>query len=166
MKMKRAKGSMVFMTGASIAAICGAIVLTVPRGVLAEAGADRQIPETLAINLQKQCPDIKGLPADKKSVKAFTHAKHAAEYLKGKEKFSKVPYTDGFTCAACHAGARTPDEITPETVCDAMSAELEKTGGARKMANHFHNTCKACHSAMKKAGEKTGPVSCKGCHGR
>ncbi len=157
---------MVFMTGASIAAICGAIVLTVPRGVLAEAGADRQIPETLAINLQKQCPDIKGLPADKKSVKAFTHAKHAAEYLKGKEKFSKVPYTDGFTCAACHAGARTPDEITPETVCDAMSAELEKTGGARKMANHFHNTCKACHSAMKKAGEKTGPVSCKGCHGR
>ncbi len=128
--------------------------------------ATGDIPATIDINLQQQCPSIKGLPKDKKEVKGFTHRKHAEEYMKGKEKFSKYEYTDEFTCTACHTGAASPQAITEEGMCASVEAELEKAGGPKKMASFFHNTCKACHSAMKKAGEKTGPTSCKGCHGR
>lgn len=128
----------------------------------AQANAD--IPEVIDINLQHQCGQIKGLPADKKEVAGFSHAKHAQEYLKGKEKFSPYAYTAEFTCTACHTTAKSPDAITKDGVCQAIEEELEKQGGAGKMANYFHHTCKSCHSAMKKAKEKTGPTSCRGCH--
>ncbi len=132
----------------------------------AAVAATEGIPATIDINLQQQCPDIKDLPKDKKHVMGFTHSKHATEYLKGKEKFSKHEYTDEFTCTACHTGASSPQAITTEGMCGAVEAELEKAGGPKKMANFFHGTCKSCHSAMKKAGEKTGPTSCKGCHSK
>ena len=122
------------------------------------------IPETVDINLQQQCPSIKGLPADKKQVKDFTHSKHATEYLKGKAKFSKYEYTDEFTCTACHTTAASPQAVTKDGICASVETELEKAGGPKKMAGFYHNTCKSCHSAMKKADEKTGPTGCKGCH--
>lgn len=122
------------------------------------------IPEAIDINLQHLCSGIKGLPKDRKAVTGFSHAKHALEYLEGKEKFSPYPYTDEFTCTACHTTAKNPESITADSVCQATEEELAKEGGAKKMANYFHHTCKSCHAAMKKAGEKTGPTSCKGCH--
>ncbi len=124
------------------------------------------IPETVDINLQQQCPGLKGLHKDKKQVKGFTHRKHATEYLKGREKFSKYPYTDQLTCTACHPGAASAKAINKEKMCESIGAELETVGGPAKMAKFYHNTCKSCHSAMKKAGEKSGPTSCKGCHGK
>ncbi len=150
------------VTAACLALILGAAVTATASDNSTSASGN--MPETLDLNLQKLCPSIPGLPADKKDVKGFSHSKHANEYLKGKEKFSKHPYTDEFTCTACHTGAKSPESITEAGVCDSVKAELEKAGGPKKMSSLFHKTCKSCHSAMKKAGEKTGPTSCKGCH--
>ena len=150
-----------------ITVVCATAMLWLPAGSTAADNATestQKVPETVDINLQKQCPSIPGLPADKKDVKGFTHEKHATQYLLGKEKFSKHPYTDQFTCTACHTGAKSPEAITEDGMCASIQEELEKAGGAQKMSKFFHNTCKTCHSAMKKAGEKTGPTSCKGCH--
>ena len=156
-----------------IASTCLAAVLALPLTAMSTEGdgagekattGSASIPATIDINLQQLCPSIKDLPKDKKQVKGFTHARHAGEYLKGKEKFSKYSYTDEFTCTACHTGAESAGSITKDNVCTGIEAELEKAGGAKKMANFYHKTCKSCHSAMKKAGEKTGPTSCKGCH--
>ncbi len=123
-----------------------------------------EIPATLDINLQASCPAISGLPKDKKMVKDFSHKAHAEKYLLGNEKYSPVPYTDEFTCVACHAGAKDANSITKDLVCQGFETAFEQEGGAKKFQNHFHKTCKACHKAMKKDGKATGPVSCKGCH--
>ncbi len=171
--MKHKKSSAWKNWAGIITTACLAAVIALPISAMSSdkaaegetaAAATESIPETIDINLQQQCPSIKGLPADKKQVKGFTHSKHATEYLKGKEKFSKFEYTDEFTCTACHTTAASPQAITKDGICASVEAALEKAGGPKKMANYYHNTCKSCHSAMKKAGEKTGPTSCKGCH--
>ncbi len=59
------------------------------------------------------------------------------------------------------------------TDCQTCHADFDQTEGAldaAKKANVLkkkqimNNTCLKCHRSMKKTGEKTGPVSCKGCH--
>ncbi len=124
------------------------------------------IPETLDLNVQKMCPGIKGLPRDRKQVRAFSHRAHALEYLKGNEQYSTRPYTDEFTCSACHEGASSIAGIEGVPACEQLEKELMKAGSIKNPSKYFHKTCKSCHKKMKKAGKTTGPVSCKGCHGR
>ncbi len=70
------------------------------------AAQTQGIPQTIDINTQTNQADIAGLPEDKKYVNSFSHQKHMNTYLKGKAKFSQYPYTDEFTCTACHPGSR------------------------------------------------------------
>ena len=57
--------------------------------------------------------------------------------------------------------------------CQTCHGDFDQTEGALAAAKKadilkkkqiMNNTCLKCHRAMKKAKEKTGPVSCKGCH--
>ncbi len=57
-------------------------------------------------------------------------------------------------CAVCHKDfGKKPGTLD----------EAKKTG-ALKPKQVMTNTCIACHKAKKKAGEKSGPTSCSGCH--
>lgn len=152
MRMKRMIRALTYSTIGLFAAV-----------TIVEAGTT---PETLDINLQKQCSSIKGLPKDRKTVKAFSHEAHARNYLKGNEKYSLTPYTDEFTCSACHVGAKDQASLDKDAVCSGFDDAFEGYGGSAKFQNFFHKSCKGCHKAMKKDGLKSGPVSCKGCHGK
>ena len=44
------------------------------------------------------------------------------------------------------------------------SLEAAKKAGILKKKQVMNKTCVKCHRTKKKAGEKTGPVSCKACH--
>ena len=114
-------------------------------------------PEFVDINVQKSCPDLKGLKKDVKSVKHFSHKAHI-EALKKEGK--------GFICANCHQGAKTESDIINADRCKRLEKELNATGGPAKLKDHFHNQCLKCHKELKKAGKSTGPTSCKGCHNR
>jgi hypothetical protein len=57
-------------------------------------------------------------------------------------------------CQTCHAVfAQEPGAIDT----------AKKTGDLKKK-QVMNKTCLKCHRAMKKAGDKTGPTSCSGCH--
>ncbi len=114
-------------------------------------------PEFVDINVQKTCPDMKGLKKDKKSVNHFSHKAHI-EALKKEGK--------GFVCASCHQGAKTESDILSADRCKRLEKELSATGGPGKLKDHFHNQCLKCHKELKKAKKPTGPTSCKGCHNR
>ena len=142
-----------------LGALCiGAVLLGGTPSWSGEKEKASRIPETVGINLQKDCPEA-SFGKDKKKVPGFSHRAHAEDYLPGKEAFSENPFTDEFTCSACHKGARTAEEAGKGDICKAA----RDAGGAMAW---FHKTCKGCHKRMKKAGEKTGPVGCKGCHKR
>ena len=147
----------------SLKALTCSVVLVFGLGTMSHAG---MVPDAVDINLQKTCSSIKGLPKDKKMVKGFSHKAHAETYLKGNEKYSITPYTDEFTCTACHTGAKAVADLAGDGVCSGFQAAFEAHGSPAKFQNYFHKTCKGCHKAMKKDGLKTGPVSCKGCHKR
>ncbi len=147
----------VLMAGAATLLIGGAVLAGA--GTL-KAGDHAAIPETLDLNLQLRCPNIAGLPKDKKAVYGFTHKKHI-EFLQ-----AKVGREDkGKVCTTCHKGEADPTDLSKDH-CTVLEEELEESGGPKKMAVFFHNTCKGCHLDMKKAGEKSGPVKCSGCHSR
>lgn len=57
-------------------------------------------------------------------------------------------------CMICHS-------VFPQ---EAGSIEALKAGGELKKKQVMNKQCTACHRKMKKAGEKTGPVTCKSCH--
>jgi len=57
-------------------------------------------------------------------------------------------------CQICHS-------IFPQ---EAGAIDSAKASGALKKKQVMNKTCLKCHRAMKKAGDKTGPVSCSGCH--
>lgn len=68
-----------------------------------------------------------------------------------------------------------PHHLHQEIVldCQTCHADFDQKEGALEAAKKanvlkkkqvMNMTCLKCHRAMKKAGEKTGPVSCKGCH--
>ncbi len=132
----------------------------------AQAAPAAEPPETVEINVQASHPDVQGLPADTKAVSGFSHRAHAETYLPGLQAFSRFPYEDGFTCAACHHDAATPGEAGSCLSCKTADAMLAKVGGPAKVKNLYHDTCKACHRAMAKAGRDTGPTRCNGCHGK
>jgi hypothetical protein len=81
----------------------------------------------------------------KKGNVTFSHVKHAAV---------------ASDCKVCHH--KWNGEGTPKK-CDECHKE-KKEGKTPKMKDAAHKKCKGCHRDMKKAGKKTGPTPCKGCH--
>ncbi|MBW1671980.1 MAG: hypothetical protein JRJ40_11410, partial [Deltaproteobacteria bacterium] len=77
-----------------------------------DCSAEEGFAEVVNINLQAKCPSMQGLPEDLKDVKRFNHKAHAKEYLKGNASFATVQYDGNFTCAACHPGTSSQDEIS------------------------------------------------------
>ena len=126
----------------------------------AAAGPAAPMPETLTLNLQERCPDVGKAGKDAKKVVNFSHKRHAAEYLPGNAAYSATPYTDAFTCVACHAGAEKPEAIQAGAACGRVEA------GTPDVKKTYHGLCLDCHKNMAKAGKKTGPESCKECHER
>ncbi|MBU0965332.1 MAG: cytochrome c family protein [Proteobacteria bacterium] len=145
-----------------------AMLLALPVQLLAgEATPPGQIPEKITINVQTSCPQIADLDQDKKEVKEFSHKLHAEKYLLGKSAFAAHPYTDAFTCAACHTGAESPEAITGADKCERLTAAIEKEGGPKKYKEMMHAVCQNCHKNMQKAGEsKSGPAKCNECHSK
>ncbi len=129
------------------------------------AADQEKIPDTIDINIQATCADLPGIGKDKKEVKGFKHTAHA-EYVKGNQEFSDKPYTDDFTCAACHTGATDQAAITGQPPCDRLGNAVSANGGGKKYKNFIHGICLNCHKKMKKAKKTTGPTSCKQCHGK
>jgi hypothetical protein len=127
-------------------------------------GAEEGFIEVMDINLQAECPSIQGLPVDHKDMKGFNHKAHVKEYLTGNSSFSGAQYDDNFTCAACHPGTSSQDEIYREPVCDRLSGALAAAGGPQNLKKYYHKVCLECHKNMHKAEKTTGPVKCKGCH--
>ena len=123
------------------------------------------LPDTVEINIQATCPDRVDLPADKKKVARFSHRQHAEVYLKGKSDYSWLPYSDSFTCSACHTDAVTTQDIEVRDQCARVGTTLDKWGGGKSYKKNIHKICRTCHVGLKKAGHKNGPTNCKGCHG-
>ncbi|NDY42958.1 cytochrome c3 family protein [Dissulfurirhabdus thermomarina] len=140
--------------------IAAALILAVAPAPAAEP------PETLTLDLQAMCPDIPGLPANKKAVTDFSHRRHAEVYLPGNQAASGLAYRDDFTCAACHPGAASKAELLGADPCRRVEERLRGAGGPARFAAGYHKTCKGCHKAMKAAGKAAGPTKCAGCHGR
>lgn len=122
-----------------------------------------EVSETVDINIQEGCPSIPGLPEDSKAVKGFSHRLHADKYLKESAVSSETGET-AFVCAACHSGATSPDDISGKSACDRLTVQLSEAGGAPNLKKYFHDMCMTCHKDMARAGQKTGPVKCAGCH--
>jgi len=144
-----------------------AILLTLPGQLMAgEANPAGQVPEKITINVHATCPQIADLEPDKKEVKEFSHKLHAEKYLIGKSAFAANPYTDEFTCVACHAGAQSGEAITSADKCDRLTAAIQAGGGPKKYKQMMHGICQDCHKNLQKAGEtKSGPTKCNECHG-
>jgi hypothetical protein len=79
----------------------------------------------------------------KKPPVPFKHASHAK-----------------FDCAKCHH--KWDHKGTPKG-CESCHKD-KKEGKKLSIKNAAHKTCRGCHRAMKKAGEKTGPSKCNACH--
>ncbi len=154
-RRKSGRNSMVKTLAAGTAALlmAGAALAVEPQ---AGKGGNVTVPEVMDLNAQEQCPDIKGLPKDKKGVAGFTHAAHIARIEESGKKGEAV-------CLTCHADDPSAQGWDP---CRSLAKSLEEKGGPKKLAAYFHDTCKACHLKLKKEGAATGPVKCSGCHGR
>ncbi|GAB4259888.1 cytochrome c3 family protein [Deferrisoma sp.] len=133
-------------------------------GSPAPAADPAAVPETLDLNVQVKHPDAPGLPKDVKAVPGFSHRRHAEEYLKGKQAFSRFPYEDDFTCAACHHTAKTPEEAGSCLSCKTADQMFEAAGGPGKVKDLFHDLCRSCHKAVIKAKAAEAPTKCSACH--
>ena len=143
---------------------CGTLGALLIAGNVYAASAAYAIPEKITINSQANQAAIASLPKDSKDVKDFSHLKHTEIYLKGQAEFSSVPFTDDFTCSACHLGAASSDQINNIPAAERLSQSLDQAGGPQNLKKYYHDICLNCHKAMKKAQKTTGPSSCKGCH--
>lgn len=122
------------------------------------------MPEKIEVNIQAACPQIADLEQDKKKVNDFNHKLHAEKYLIGKEVYSTNPYSDSFTCSACHLGSPNEQSIIGGDKCERLSSVIEKSGGAKKYKQTMHAICQDCHKKAQNAGDKSGPVKCSECH--
>ena len=145
--------------GAASIALCFSAINT-------SAETQTNFQESINLNIQANHAGIKGLPKDKKSVNNFTHQKHANEYLKGISKHASKPFTDDFTCKACHQGSANRDELMKSIPQERLLEALNSKGGPKKVKNYFHGICLDCHKSMKKAELVTGPTKCNDCHKR
>lgn len=147
------------------AAGVAALFIALPNTLPAEE-SKQVIPDKLEINIQAVCQDLPGLDADKKKVGDFSHALHAQKFILGKSGYHSTTYADEFTCAACHTGATSPEEIAEVDRCERIGLTLEASGGAKEYKKQMHAMCIDCHKSMNKAGEKTGPTKCNDCHSK
>ncbi len=147
-----------------LAVVCLLLMGMQTKIMAGDGSAEEGFAEVVDINLQAKCPSMQGLPEDLKDVKGFNHTAHAKEYLKGNSSFSAAQYDGNFTCAACHPGIISQDEISREPVCDRLSGALAAAGGPKNLKKYYHEACLGCHKNMHKAEKTTGPVKCKGCH--
>jgi hypothetical protein len=163
--MSKDSGRKKFSLRTVLGSACAAAMLfALPAQLMAGEG---QIPEKISINVQTDCPQIAGLDQDKKEVKEFSHKLHAEKYLLGQSAYAAHPYTDAFTCAACHVGAQSPEMISKADKCARLTAAIDQEGGPQKYKEMMHAICQNCHKNMKKAGEsKSGPTKCNECHGK
>ena len=83
--------------------------------------------------------------AEKKAPVNYNHEKHMAS----------AP-----DCKSCH---HTWDGEGALKKCSECH-KAKKDGKALGIKTALHKACKDCHKDLKKAGKKTGPTSCKGCH--
>jgi hypothetical protein len=121
-------------------------------------------PENLDINAQANYSDII-TKKDKKHVANFPHHKHQNEFLKGNAEYANFKYTDDYTCAGCHHTNKAGEQPEGCLKCKDVNKMLDKVGGAKKFEKIYHENCRdGCHKPMNKAGKKTGPKKCKGCH--
>ena len=119
------------------------------------------IPESVDINLQAANPSISITSKDRKTVPAFSHAKHAVTILKNNSSHAGRTYDEDFTCSACHPGVARGEAMHSEAAKQRQAEEVKSAGGVK---NYMHGLCRDCHKSMKKAELTTGPTSCKGCH--
>lgn len=132
----------------------------------ATAAIDHPPPEVIDLNAQQKFQQIVGLPADKKSVKSFSHAEHATTYLTGRSAYAAKPYPADFTCQACHQAFTEQEALLNSAPEARLAAALDANGGASNLKNYFHAICLECHKSMKKAAITSGPTACNGCHNR
>ncbi len=87
------------------------------------------------------------------------------ECKKGTVTFDHSIHTKaGLTCEKCHH--KWKDKTKEPKGCKECH-KPKKEGDVPKlydMAHKSDHSCKGCHKAMKKAGKKTGPTKCSGCH--
>lgn len=145
-----------------IAAVLAAVAITASAQA---SDMENEIPKILTLNAQPILTGTPDLPKDKKQVLSFSHQEHAFTYLKQIVDPSKG-FKDDFTCIACHPNASTPEEIISVPAGQRLTTALKEKGGAKKLKKFFHDICLSCHKSLKKAAQKTGPTSCKGCHNR
>lgn len=119
------------------------------------------MPDSVDINLQESYPALTETSKDTKNAPAFSHGRHAEIFLKNNSSHAGTPYTDQFTCVACHAGVTEVEEIGTEA---ARQKQIMAVQAAGTVKNYMHGICLDCHRSMKKAAAPSGPTSCKACH--
>jgi len=60
-------------------------------------------------------------------------------------------------CKKCHHTWKEGEKVKKCTECHTKDSKTTAY-------NAFHDSCKGCHSAMKKEGKATGPTVCTQCH--
>lgn len=80
--------------------------------------------------------------ADKYQGVQFNHKKHA-EAVKD--------------CKQCHHTWKEGEKVKKCTECHTKDSKVTAYSA-------FHDSCKGCHSTMKKEGKATGPTLCTKCH--
>ncbi len=113
------------------------LVLFVAVSFLAVAGFALAAPKAPAESLVIKAEKMKKPPVP------FEHAKHAK-----------------YECSKCHHTWK--GEGTPKG-CGECHKE-QKDGKKLGFKDAAHKTCRGCHRAMTKAGDKTGPTKCSACH--
>lgn len=117
--------------------LCIAVVFLAVAGVVMAAPADTAAPAVPEGEIMIKAPEMKKPPVP------FKHATHAQ-----------------YECSKCHHtwnGEGAPKKCT---ACHGMKKEGKKLD----IKEAAHQSCRGCHRDMKKAGEKTGPTPCSGCH--
>jgi len=112
-------------------------VLFIAVSFLAVAGFAFAAPKAPAEGLVIKAEKMKKPPV------TFEHAKHAK-----------------FECSKCHHKWDGKDKPKGCAICH----KDKKDGKKLSIKNAAHKTCRGCHRAMKKAGDKTGPTKCTACH--
>ncbi len=134
------------MNRKTMALIAGALL------TFAANGHGETIPDKVDINLQQSNPPLAATWKDSKSVPGFNHKAHITMLKENGEQS---------VCLACHKEVNHPDEIMAD---ERKVKQQEAVATAGSVKKYMHGQCLACHKILKKQGEKTGPISCKGCH--
>lgn len=84
--------------------------------------------------------------------------------------FPHALHQKSLACETCHHGKDEAGKQRPLLAEEAKAkcVTCHNSTMANKKINSFkkaaHARCKTCHKTMKKAGQKTGPTKCNGCH--